>query len=170
MLLYAFGQKRVVSRFFGLNHFIIFWSFIILLIANSEFLLHGLFPSISLSNLPMEVYQPLSFLFEIVSLLTLFSILIAFTRRIFFPPAYLSTPYVKAKSFEAFLILSFIGMLMIAFFGMHVAEIASGKEAAGNYRPISSYFAGSLAGISSSGLEFLEGFFWWYMLLCFWSL
>jgi Fe-S oxidoreductase len=42
-----------------------------------------------------------------------------------------------------------------------MAEIASGKEGAGNYRPISSYFAGSLTGISSSGLEFLEGFFWW---------
>ena len=30
MLLFAFGQKRVLARPFGLNHFVIFWSFIIL--------------------------------------------------------------------------------------------------------------------------------------------
>lgn len=48
MLLYAFGQKRVMSRPFGFNHCVIFWSFLILLIANGEFLLHGVFPSISL--------------------------------------------------------------------------------------------------------------------------
>ena len=161
MLLYAFGQKRVVSRVFGLNHFVIFWSFIILLIANSEFLLHGIFPSISLSNLPEDVYYPVSFILEIISLVTLISIFIASGRRIFFPPAYLSTPYVKARSFQAFLILTFIALLMIAFFGIHAAEISSGREAAGNYRPISSFVAGSLAGVSSSGLEFLMGFFWW---------
>jgi Fe-S oxidoreductase len=161
MLFYAFGQKRVVSRIFGFNHFVIFWSFIILLIANTEFLLHGLFPSISLSNLPANVYHPLSFILEIISLLTLISILIAFSRRIFFPPAYLSTPYVKAKGFEAFLILTFIALLMIAFFGMHAADIAAGKEIADNHKPISSFIAGSLAGTSLSGLEFLGSFFWW---------
>ena len=32
MLLYAFGQKRVVQKPFGLNHFVIFWSFVILAI------------------------------------------------------------------------------------------------------------------------------------------
>ncbi len=161
MLFYAFGQKRVVSRVFGLNHFVIFWSFIILIIANGEFLMHGLFPSISLSHLPVDVYYPISFIFEIISLTTLISILIAFSRRIFFAPAYLSTPYVKAKSFEAFLILTFIALLMIAFFGMHTVEIASGKEAAGNYRPISSFAAGYLAGVFPSRLEFLEDIFWW---------
>lgn len=161
MLIYAFGQKKVVSRVFGLNHFVIFWSFIILLIANGEFLLNGLFPSLSLSKLPENIYQPLSFIFEIISLLTLISISIAFIRRIFFPPAYLSTQYVKAKSFEAFLILSFIGLLMIAFFGMHAAEIALGYKLAANYNPISSLIAQIISGLSSSGLEFLKIFFWW---------
>ncbi len=53
MLFYAFGQRRVISRRFGVNHFVLFWCFMILLIANTEFLLHGLFPDyISLSRLP----------------------------------------------------------------------------------------------------------------------
>jgi hypothetical protein len=34
MLLYAFGQKKVLARPFGLNHFVIFWGFMILLLAN----------------------------------------------------------------------------------------------------------------------------------------
>ena len=38
MLLFAFGQKKVLARPFGLNHFIIFWSFLLLLVANGEFL------------------------------------------------------------------------------------------------------------------------------------
>jgi Fe-S oxidoreductase len=162
MLLYAFGQKRVVSRAFGLNHFVIFWSFIILLIANGEFLLHGLFPAVSLSKLPPGIYHPVSFVLEVISLITLVSILIAFARRIFFPPAYLSTPYVKARSFQAFLILAFIGLLMIAFLGMHSAEIALGKELASTYRPVSSFLASSaIARISPSSLELIAGFLWW---------
>ncbi len=47
VLLYAFGQKRVMARPFGFNHAMIFWAFIILLIANGEFLLSGLFPAVS---------------------------------------------------------------------------------------------------------------------------
>jgi Fe-S oxidoreductase len=161
MLLYAFGQKRVVSRIFGFNHFVIFWSFIILLIANGEFLVTGLFPSISLSRLPKAVHNPIFFILEIISLLTLASILVAFGRRIFFPPSYLSTPYVKARSFEAFLILAFIGLLMIAFFGVHSSGIALGKEAAGSARPISSFVARLMDGARPSSLEVWHGSFWW---------
>jgi len=161
MLLYAFGQKRVVSRIFGLNHFVIFWSFLILLIANGDFLLNGLFPGISLSRLPQAVHNPLSFLLEIISLLTLVSILVAFGRRIFFPPPFLSTPYIKAKSFEAFLILALIGLLIIAFFGLHSAEIALGKELAGSFKPISSFIARFLTGAKLSSLELWAGIFWW---------
>ena len=35
MLLYAFGQRRVVSRPFGINHFVLFWCFMVLLLANA---------------------------------------------------------------------------------------------------------------------------------------
>ena len=37
MLFYAFAQRRVLSRPFGLNHVILFWSFLFLLVANTEF-------------------------------------------------------------------------------------------------------------------------------------
>ena len=45
MLLYPLAQRCTITRrySFGLNHAVLFWCFVLLLIANTEFLLHGLF-------------------------------------------------------------------------------------------------------------------------------
>src|SRR6266702_2352857 len=51
MFLYAFGQKRVMAKPFGLNHAVIFWAFLVLLLANGEFLIQGIFPGFSLAEL-----------------------------------------------------------------------------------------------------------------------
>jgi Fe-S oxidoreductase len=157
MLYYAFGQRRVVSRPFGINHFVLFWCFLFLLIANAEFLLHGLFPSyISLSLLPADVYYALACIFDIVSLLALASVLIAFGRRLFFPPK-----YIEARSRDAFIILGLVGLLMIAFFGLHGSEIAQRLEKAAPFMPFSSFVGSWLSGASKTTLENLATFFWW---------
>jgi Fe-S oxidoreductase len=143
MLLYAFGQKRVLAKPFGLNHFIIFWSFIILLISNTEFLLHGVFPSVSLSHLPEGIYFPVLLVIDIVSLLALFAVVIAMVRRIFAPP------YPEARTMEAFFILALIATLMMANFGMNAARISHLPEyylaIARTYMPVSSVVAGLIA-------------------------
>jgi Fe-S oxidoreductase len=160
MLLYAFGQKRVVTRgyLFGLNHFIFFWCFIILMIANTEFLLHGLFPKyISLSLLPLGLYFALAFIFDIVSLLALLAVIIAISRRLIFPPR-----YIDAKTADAFVILGLVASLMIAFFGLHGSEIALGAEKAAAYMPVSGFFGKVLFGtIPAGALEVLAPVFWW---------
>jgi hypothetical protein len=67
MLYYAFAQRRVISKRFGFNHFVLFWCFLTLLIANTEFLLHGLAPDyISLSRLPDGAYHTLVYIFDVV--------------------------------------------------------------------------------------------------------
>jgi len=162
MLLYAFGQKRVVEKPFGINHFVIFWSFVILLIANGEFLARGVFPQLSLSLLPAQIYHALLIAFDIVSLLTLVSITLSFARRIFFPPPYMSTAYVKARSPEAFVILSFIALLMLAYFGLHGAEIALGLEEAAGYMPVSAFSAKLLLATPLAlSLAPFASFAWW---------
>ena len=128
MFLHAFAQKQVVGKFFGLNHAVIFWSFLVLLLANGDFVLHGLFPSFSLALLPAPLHHALLFAFDLVSLLTLAAVLFAFARRLFFPHPSMSSAYVKARSVEGLLILSFIALLMLAYFGLHGAELAMGKE------------------------------------------
>jgi Fe-S oxidoreductase len=166
MLWYAFAQRRVINRPFGLNHLILFWSFLLLLIANTEFLLHGLFPrTIALSLLPTPLYYTLAFVFDIVSLVALICVAIAFGRRIFFPPA-----YIEARSRDAFIILSLVAGLMICFFGLHGSEIAQEIEAATPYMPVSSFTATLFSGMSKNGLTLSADIFWWghaLILLCF---
>ena len=70
MIYYAFFQRRVVSKPFGFNHFMLFWAFMVLLFANLEFLLNGLAPEvISYSRLPDGLYFTLTVIFDIVSVL-----------------------------------------------------------------------------------------------------
>ncbi|MBT0665956.1 (Fe-S)-binding protein [Geobacter pelophilus] len=140
MLLYAFGQKRVVAKPFGINHFVIFWSFMVLLIANGAFILEGLIPGFSLEALPKPLYQSLMLLFDLVSAATIIAITLSFGRRLIFKPDYLDSRYVKARSFEGFFILSCIALLMLAYFGLHGALLAVMGQSHG-YMPVSSFVA-----------------------------
>lgn len=145
MISYAFGQKKVLSRPFGFNHALIFWSFLVLLGANSVFILEGLFPGFSLEPLlPPPIYQFLMGSFDAASLAALVTVIIAFARRIFFKPDYLDSRYVKGRSLEGFLILGFILLLMLAYFIMNGALIAILGEAR-PFMPVSSLFGSILS-------------------------
>jgi nitrate reductase gamma subunit len=137
---------------------VLFWSFMILLIANTEFLLHGLFPDyVRFSLLPNGAYYTLSFVFDIASVLTLLAVCIAIIRRLAFPPS-----YIEARSLDAFIILVLIALLMIAFFGLHASEIAQGREGAARYMPVSNFVASTF--LSNIQLASLNGYinaFWW---------
>ena len=160
-LFYAFGQRRVATRPFGLNHAVIFWAFLVLAIANAEFLVSGVLPSITSRLLPASLRHGLLLAFDVVSLLALVGTGIAASRRLFFKPASLDSAYVKGKSPEAFLILGFITLLMLAFFGLHGAEIAMGREEAAAWMPVSSWVARLFASTSPQSLVPITWFFWW---------
>ncbi len=159
-LVVAFGQKRVTARPFGLNHAVIFWAFLVLVLANGEFLVSGVFPGFSLAFLPTPLHHGLLFAFDLVSLLALAGVGMAGARRLLFKPSYLDSRYVRAKSFEAFLILGFIGLLMLAYFGLHGATIALGNDESAAWMPVSSFVARLLAPHPSL-LTPLAGSFWW---------
>lgn len=156
--IYAFAQKRVLQKPFGINHFILFWSFMVLLLANMEFVVKGLFPAISLKVLPALISNPIYFFFDIFSLLALICVIIAGIRRAIAPP------YPGAVTLDAYIILSLIAGLMTAYFNLHGAELAIGEETAP--MPVS----GFLASIFYSGLTperaqpIIE--FWWWLHAC----
>jgi Fe-S oxidoreductase/nitrate reductase gamma subunit len=160
MLFYAFGQRRVVKKPFGVNHFVLFWAFMVLLIANTEFLLNGLAPDvISFSRLPDGAYFTLACIFDIVSVLALLAVVLAVIRRFTFPP-----PYTEAKSRDAFIILGMVAVLMLAYFGMHGSEInidpTFGRAA--DYMPISKWVGTTvLGGLSNGAMETASSVFWW---------
>ena len=160
MLFYPFTQRCAITRSyrFGLNHAILFWCFMILLIANTEFLLRGLFPDyISLSKLSAGAYYTLAFIFDLVSILALIAVCLAIIRRLAFPPSYM-----VARSPDAFIILGLVAALMIAFFGLHASEIAQGTEEASAYMPISSFAAATfLSGVPAGSLVGYAQLFWW---------
>jgi len=160
MLRYAFAQKRVLARPYGFNHFLLFWAFMFLLVANGAFLLEGLVPGFSLTaSLPAYLGHGLELLFDIVSLVALGAVLVALARRLVFPPDYLGSDYAGPASGEALLILGMIATLMVAFFLLNAARIASGEAAA--WRPVSTFLAGPLSELSSARLAAIADVSWW---------
>jgi Fe-S oxidoreductase/nitrate reductase gamma subunit len=128
----------------------------ILLISNTEFLLNGLFPdTISFARLPDGAYFTLTFIFDIMSLLALLAVILAVIRRLTFPP-----PYTEARSRDAFIILSLVAGLMLAFFGMNACEIAAGTERAASFMPISNLVAGWIPA-GAAGLDTAARVLWW---------
>ncbi|MGD1118189.1 MAG: electron transfer flavoprotein, partial [Dehalococcoidales bacterium] len=156
MIYYGFFQRRVVKKVFGINHFVLFWAFMVLLISNTEFLLNGLAPgTISFSRLPNGAYFTLTYIFDIMSLLALLAVVIAIIRRLISPP-----PYTEGRSRDAFTILGMVAVLMLAFFGLKASHIVAGTERAAGYMPISNFVANHiLSGISSP--DTWARVFWW---------
>jgi len=160
MLHYAFGQARVVARPFGRVHVALFWSFVVLLIANGEFVLAGLFPGVGLGLLPTGLYHALLLLIDLVTLLALGAVVAAAARRLCFPPDCLGTAYVSARSPQAFVILGFIAVLMLASLVMNAANIALGHDpAAAAWQPVASLLGRLLGGIH--GLPGIYAVAWW---------
>ncbi len=160
MFSYAFAQKRVLARPYGVNHFLLFWAFMFLLLANGEFMLEGLIPGLSFATiLPPPLHHVLALVFDLVSLIALGAVVVAFARRLFFPPEYLGNDYTKPASFEALLILALIATLMVAFFLLNAAHIAAGQTDA--WRPISTALSMPLHGLSDSTVLRVIQASWW---------
>ncbi|MDD5189472.1 MAG: (Fe-S)-binding protein [Dehalococcoidales bacterium] len=159
VFVYPLLQRCAVNPFyrFGINHAILFWCFLVLLLANGEFLIHGVLPGATFAAMPNGLYFTLAFAFDIVSILALLAVLLAVSRRLFFPPK-----YIQARSKDAFIILGMIATLMIAFFGSHSAEIALGEVTAAKYMPVSNWIANTFMGATAeSTLEIVKNVFWW---------
>lgn len=156
MLVYAFGQKRVMSRPFGLNHGVIFWAFLVLAMANLEFLVSGILPGLSFALLPEPLRDALAFIFDICSLAVLVAVAVAAVRRSINPP------FPGARTCEAYFILSMIAILMLAYFGMNGALIASGARESTYLTPVSNVFASLLSWtLAADQLNLAARVFWW---------
>jgi Fe-S oxidoreductase len=163
MFVYAFFQKRVVSEKFGINHSLLFWGFLVLLLANAEFVVSGLFPTASLRVSGPIVYPLLSFFFDLVSLLVIGCVAVAVVRRVFVRPT-----HIDALSGDAFLILGLVAGLMIAFFALNGGEIALQEKARPFFMPLSEHLAApAMAAIFGAGLPTAVRVFWWIHALIF---
>lgn len=150
----ALEQKSVTKGSFGANHAMLFWSFLVLVLVNAEFLINGVIPSVSFHLLPDSILYVLKALFDYVSVLVLIAVVLAAGRKIFMPL------YKESRTAEAFIILTTIAGLMIAYFGITAAEIALG-QLKGQYIPVSSLFLGIYDGMTPEQIESAGAVFWW---------
>ncbi len=155
MLVYAFAQVRVVSEKFGINHFFLFWGFMVLALSNFEFLLSGLFPRFSLDFIGGIPYGIILFMADVMSLIVLIAVVVAVIRRIFFRP-----PHIEA-SFEAFFILALVATLMIAYFGLHACDIRLSEEDMTSWIPVSYALFTLIANVPANTVHVLARVFWW---------
>jgi ferredoxin len=154
MLLYAFVQLRVVSETFGINHFFLFWGFMVLLLVNTQFFVAGVFPRFSFAFLGNIPYGILLFLADVMSLVVLTSVVIAVIRKVFFRPAHIE------PTLDAFFILFLVAFLMVAYFGSHACEIKLGEETMVSWMPLSQALS-NLFTIKHETAHLLSRIFWW---------
>jgi Fe-S oxidoreductase/nitrate reductase gamma subunit len=155
-LTFAFGQKKVLQKPFGLNHFVIFWSFLVLLPANAEFLASGIFTSLSFDRLPALLYAPVFIVVETVSLAALLAVTAAVLRRTLAPP------FPGARTLDAYFILLLIAALMVAYFNLHALVVATVHPPSAPFQFVSSAVASAFYhGLPPDRAKALISFWWW---------
>ncbi len=161
MLFYGFLQRRVIEEPFGINHFFLFWGFVILFLVNVEFVMAGVFPRFSLGFIGFFPYCALRFLADVMSFLVLCAVLIAIARRLFFRP-----PHVGATA-DAFVVLATVGLLMAAYFGLNVTGLGLGLATC-DYLPISRLLTAAMIKAPDQRVLYLwSRVFWWIHAFCF---
>src|SRR3990167_1606037 len=140
MLLYAFGQRRVIGEKFGFNHFFIFWGFMALLLVNTQFPVAGVFPDFSFKFLGPVLYPAMLLAADCMSLVVLAAVIVAAVRPLAFRPAHVD------PTLDAYVILTLIGVLMIASFGLGACEIQQGRAEAAAWTPVARLLSGLAAG------------------------
>jgi len=159
VLIYVFGQKRLVKNytFAGVEHFMIFWGFVIITIGTIEILLGGVFPGFKL--IPGSAHNVYEFILDIVQLLVLVAIVMGIINR---------TTIAKRREvngLDAVVILGLIFGLMITAMGVFGTSIALGQSEA-KWLPVSSTVAAMFFnGMGEGGLRFSHEFFWWFHVL-----
>jgi Fe-S oxidoreductase len=159
VLIYVFGQKRLVKNytFAGVEHFMIFWGFVIITIGTIELLLGGVFPGFRL--IPGSAHNVYEFILDIVQLLVLVAIVMGIINR---------TTIAKRREvngLDAVVILGLIFGLMITAMGVFGTSIALGQSEA-KWLPVSSAVAAMFFnGMGEGGLRFSHEFFWWFHVL-----
>ena len=156
MFVYAFLQLRVVSEKFGVNHFFLFWGFMVLFLVNTQFFIGGVFPRFSFDFLGAIPYGILLLMADIMSFVVLACVVIAVIRRVFFRP-----PHIEA-TLDAFFILFLVASLMAAYFGLHACEIRLEREPLmAGWTPLSAALSKMAADTTPERAHLLARVFWW---------
>ena len=160
----AIGQSKILREpFAGILHAVIFWGFMILLLAVVESILEGLVPGASLAFLG-PLYAPLVFLQDLIALGVVLSVLVSLARRLFAPPKRLQVE--GHSKWDAILVLALILGVMLTMLGQNAARMVLWPADAHAARFASSALAPLFAGMETGAVSsWYHAFFWGHMLL-----
>jgi len=146
VLIYVFGQARVLSQPAGLGHFLIFWGFIFITIGTAEHILSMIIPGFSLSVIVgQRIAEAIVFLQDIFGILVIGAIVVSLVRRFFFKPIRLKIDDPKAPR-EAVFILVLIFILILLMYGMRATTILMEPSRFSKVvAPVSYYVSGLVA-------------------------
>ena len=107
VLVFVFGQKRLLKHytFAGVEHFMLFWGFVIITLGTIEILIAGIFPGFKIA--PGPIHKGLLLIWDILFALVLVAICMGIVNRT------IINKRREVNSLDAILILSLIAGLMI---------------------------------------------------------
>jgi Fe-S oxidoreductase/nitrate reductase gamma subunit len=155
---YAFAQRRMFRDFYaGFFHILIFGGFVVLTVRSLALVVEGLIPGFVL--LPGRAGDGYTFVKDVFEVLTLAGVLLAVFRRAFARPKRLDLTW------DAWLILFLIGLLMVTDLVAEGARTALAPSHATPWAPVVSAIAGALAGAAPATLQALYEWCWWVHLV-----
>lgn len=157
VLVVAMGQSKLFREFVpGLMHALIFWGFVVLLLAVLEAIGEGLVPGFSLSFLG-PLYRPLVLVQEFFTGCVIVGVIYALFRRYITRPKRLQVD--RHGNIDAAMILVAILLIMISMLGQNAAKMSlNGTD---RVRILSSLFVPLLAEKSPGAINTLYEVFWW---------
>ncbi len=161
----VFGQKKLLrDPVAGTIHFLIFWGFVVFLLAVLESIIQGFYSEFSFDFLG-PVYTVITFIQDIFTILVMLSVIYALVRRYI-----LNIPRLehgKASKIDATVILVMIFLVVSGMLGQNAAEIASHNFQMSGYafRPVSIFLSKIFFSGPSETANFAYHFFWWMHIL-----
>lgn len=161
----AFGQSKLLrDPVAGTVHFLIFWGFMLFLVAVLEAIIQGFYSPFNLEFLG-PLFSVITLIKDIFGLLVIFAVLFALYRRYIQKIERLNVG--KAGQLDATLILTMILLVVLSMFGQSAAHIAKNGFLTSEFElyPISYQLASMFFEPGSSNAVVSYEIFWWVHIL-----
>ncbi len=167
VLIIAFGQSKLLrDPVAGILHFLIFWGFVLFIIAVLEAIIQGFYTPFNLEFLG-PVYSLITIVHEIFAVLVILSVLYSLYRRFILKVERLQVD--KSGNRDAAFILLMIMFVCITMFGQNASGIAINNFVLHEHeiRPLSASISNMLFSEGSQPVFFYEFFWWAHILIIF---
>lgn len=165
VLVIAFGQTKLLrDPVAGTIHFLIFWGFVLFLLAVLESLIQGFYSGFTWAFLG-PLYSVITIIQDFFGFFVIVAVLTALYRRYVIHVARLEVD--AHGKVDAAIILSLILLVVVSMYGQNMASIASRGFILEPYeiRPIASALSPVFFTAYSGTAAFLSEFFWWMHIL-----